>query len=264
MAVGGGTVTDVAGYAAASWLRGIDWVAIPTTLAGMVDASVGGKTGINSPYGKNLIGAFHSPISVIIDPAWLRTLSDRDFAAGMAEVIKCGFIDDEEILNLVKDKSLSSIRSNTQLVNNLIERSVATKAKVVSEDFKESELREILNYGHTFGHAIEKVSDYSIRHGEAVSIGMIFVAELAFEAELIDSQLLELHREILKALSLPASLGNVAGGSNWPALYAAMTLDKKARGSSIRFVVLNALGNCGRLEGVTEEQLKSAYEKVLA
>lgn len=264
VAVGGGTVTDVAGYAAASWLRGIDWVAIPTTLAGMVDASVGGKTGINSPYGKNLIGAFHSPISVIIDPAWLRTLSDRDFAAGMAEVVKCGFIDDEEILNLVEDKALPSIRSNAQLVNNLIERSVSTKAKVVSEDFKESELREILNYGHTFGHAIEKVSDYSIRHGEAVSIGMIFVAELAFEAELIDSQLLERHREVLKALGLPVSLSSVAGGSNWPALYAAMTLDKKARGSSIRFVVLNALGNCGRLEGVTEEQLKSAYERVLA
>ena len=264
VAIGGGTVTDVAGYAAASWLRGIDWVAIPTTLAGMVDASVGGKTGINSPYGKNLIGAFHSPISVIIDPSWLRTLSDRDFAAGMAEVVKCGFIDDEEILNLVKGKSLSDIRSNTQLVNNLIEKSVSTKAKVVSEDFKESELREILNYGHTFGHAIERVSDYSIRHGEAVSIGMVFVAELSLEAGLIDSELLQLHRETLKALGLPISLNNIAGGGNWAALYAAMSLDKKARGSAIRFVVLNSIGNCGRLEGVTEEQLKSAYERVLA
>lgn len=264
VAIGGGTVTDAAGYAAASWLRGIDWVAIPTTLAGMVDASVGGKTGINSPYGKNLIGAFHSPISVIIDPSWLRTLSDRDFAAGMAEVVKCGFIDDEEILTLVKDKSLASIRSNNQLVNNLIERSVATKAKVVSEDFKESELREILNYGHTFGHAIEQVSDYSIRHGEAVSIGMVFVAELALAAGLIDGELLQLHRETLKSLSLPVSLNNIEGGGNWPALHAAISLDKKARGSSIRFVVLHSLGNCGRLEGVTEEQLKSAYEKVLA
>jgi len=112
VAIGGGTVTDVAGYAAASWLRGIDWVAIPTTLAGMVDASVGGKTGINSPYGKNLIGAFHSPISVIVDPSWLRTLSDRDFAAGLAEVIKCGFIDDEEILTSIEGKSLAQIRSN--------------------------------------------------------------------------------------------------------------------------------------------------------
>jgi 3-dehydroquinate synthase len=264
VAIGGGTVTDLAGFAAASWLRGIDWVAVPTTLAGMVDASVGGKTGINSPYGKNLIGAFHSPISVIIDPAWLRTLSDRDFAAGLAEVIKCGFIDDEEILNLVSGKSLSEIRSNTGLVNNLIERSILTKAKVVSADFKESELREILNYGHTFGHAIERVSDYAIRHGEAVSIGMIFVAELASHKGLIDDELVARHRLILSSANLPISLANVPGASNWTSLYAAMALDKKSRGSNIRFVVLNAIGNCGRLEGVTEDELKSAYEKVLA
>jgi 3-dehydroquinate synthase len=264
VAIGGGTVTDVAGYAAASWLRGIDWVAVPTTLAGMVDASVGGKTGINSPYGKNLIGAFHSPISVIIDPSWLRTLSDRDFAAGMAEVVKCGFIDDEEILNAIRGKSLQEIRPNSNLVNNLIERSVATKAKVVGEDFKESELREILNYGHTFGHAIERVSDYSIRHGEAVAIGMVFVAELSVEQGLISTDLLSHHREVLSGIGLPISLAQVSGGTNWPALYAAMSIDKKARGSSIRFVVLNSVGNCGRLEGVTEEQLKSAYEKVLS
>lgn len=264
VAIGGGTVTDLAGYAAASWLRGIDWVAVPTTLAGMVDASVGGKTGINSPYGKNLIGAFHSPISVVIDPAWLKTLSDRDFAAGLAEVIKCGFIDDEEILNLIKGKSLSEIRGNASLVNNLIERSISTKAKVVSEDFKESELREILNYGHTFGHAIERVSDYAIRHGEAVSIGMVFVAELAAAQGLISDELVSLHRSTLTAVGLPTSLAQIPGGENWSSLYAAMALDKKSRGSTIRFVVLNAIGECGRLEGLSEEDLKSAYEKVLA
>lgn len=264
VAIGGGTVTDLAGFAAASWLRGIDWVAVPTTLAGMVDASVGGKTGINSPFGKNLIGAFHSPISVVIDPTWLRTLSDRDFAAGLAEVIKCGFIDDVEILNLIKGKSLSEIRNNHGLVNNLIERSVSTKAKVVSNDFKESELREILNYGHTFGHAIERVSDYSIRHGEAVAIGMIFVAELALAEGLIDEELVARHREILSGVGLPISLSNIAGGNNWESLYAAMALDKKARGSSIRFVVLSKIGECSRLESVTKDQLKSAYERVLS
>ena len=264
VAIGGGTVTDLGGYAAASWLRGIDWIAIPTTLAGMVDASVGGKTGINSPYGKNLIGAFHSPISVIIDPSWLKTLSDRDFSAGLAEVIKCGFIDDEEILHLLRGKSVTEIRTNHGLVNNLIERAVSTKAKVVSEDFKESELREILNYGHTFGHAIERVSEYAIRHGEAVAIGMIFVAELSAEKGLIDDALLERHREVLKSAGLPTSLANVPGSANWESLYAAMALDKKSRGSNIRFVVLNEVGNCSRLEGVTEEELKSAYEKVLA
>jgi len=264
VAIGGGTVTDVAGYAAASWLRGIDWVAIPTTLAGMVDASVGGKTGINSPYGKNLIGAFHSPISVIIDPSWLRTLSDRDFAAGMAEVIKCGFIDDLEILESIKGKTLQEIRSHNSLVHDLIERAVSTKAKVVSQDFKESELREILNYGHTFGHAVERVSDYSIRHGEAVAIGMVFVAELAAEAGVMEHELVASHREILSSIGLPTSVAQVSGGANWSALFAAISLDKKARGTSIRFVILNELGNCGRLEGVTEEQLKSAYEKVLS
>ena len=264
VAIGGGTITDLAGFAAASWLRGIDWVAVPTTLAGMVDASVGGKTGINSPYGKNLIGAFHSPISVLIDPSWLRTLGDRDFAAGLAEVVKCGFIDDKEILNLLEGKSIKEVRSNPGLVSNLIERSITTKAKVVSTDFKESELREILNYGHTFGHAIERVSDYSIRHGEAVSIGMVFVAELANAQGLIDEPLVLRHRAVLADLGLPTSLNNIPGAHNWASLYAAMALDKKARGSSIRFVALKEIGECTRLEGVTEEQLKSAYERVLS
>lgn len=262
--IGGGTVTDLAGFAAATWLRGLDWVAIPTTLAGMVDASVGGKTGINSPSGKNLIGAFHSPLSVLIDTNWLKTLSDRDFAAGLAEVIKCGFIDDPEILSILTDIKISSLRSNSNLTSQLIERSIRTKAKVVSNDFKESDLREILNYGHTFGHAIERVSDYSIRHGEAVAIGMVFVAELAHNRELIDASLLALHRSMLAQLSLPISLNNVPGAGNWAALYAAISLDKKARGSSIRFVALDGIGSCTRIEGVSEEELRSAYEKVLA
>lgn len=264
VAIGGGTITDLSGFAAASWLRGIDWIAIPTTVAGMVDAAVGGKTGINSPYGKNLIGAFHSPLSVIIDLHWLKSLSDRDFAAGLAEVVKCGFIDDESILTALEGKSINEVRRDEALVAKLIERSVSTKAKVVSSDFKESDLREILNYGHTFGHAIEKVSDYSIRHGEAVSIGMIFVAELSYAEGLIDGELLMRHRNLLTALGLPISLNNVAGGKNWESLYAAMSLDKKARGSSIRFVAINKVGDCTRLESVTEEQLKSAYEKVLS
>ncbi len=262
--IGGGTVTDLAGFAAATWLRGLDWVAIPTTLAGMVDASVGGKTGINSPAGKNLIGAFHSPLSVLIDTNWLKTLSDRDFAAGLAEVIKCGFIDDPEILSILSNIEIAALRSNSILTSQLIERSIRTKAKVVSNDFKESDLLEILNYGHTFGHAIERVSDYSIRHGEAVSIGMVFVAELAHSRELIDGSILDLHRSLLAKLSLPISLSNVPGAGNWAALYAAISLDKKARGSSIRFVALDGVGSCTRIEGVSEEELRSAYEKVLA
>ena len=153
--IGGGTITDLAGFAAASWLRGIDWIAIPTTVAGMVDAAIGGKTGINSDYGKNLIGAFHSPKRVLIDTSWLATLSDRDFAAGLAEVVKCGFIVDAQILDLLSGKNLADIRSDSVLVQDLITRSVAVKAHVVGSDFKESFGREVLNYGHTLGHAIE-------------------------------------------------------------------------------------------------------------
>jgi 3-dehydroquinate synthase len=149
VAVGGGAVTDLSGFVASSWLRGIDLVAVPTTLAAMVDAAVGGKTGINSEYGKNLIGSFYSPISVLVDLSWLSTLSDRDFAAGLAEVIKCGFIVDTEIVELLKDRNLLEVRSDRDLTLELITRSIAVKAKVVSGDFKESFDREILNYGHT-------------------------------------------------------------------------------------------------------------------
>lgn len=262
--IGGGTVTDLAGFAAASWLRGIDWVAVPTTVAGMVDAAIGGKTGINSPMGKNLIGAFHSPKAVIIDHHWLATLSDRDFAAGLAEVIKCGFISDPAILTAIEGKNLSQIRTNPALVHELIERAITVKAVVVSSDFKESHLREILNYGHTFGHAIERVSNYSIRHGEAVSIGMVFIAHLSRELELIDEELLQRHITALSAVGLPTSMGAIDGGSNWAALLAAIALDKKSRGAQLRFVALDGLGSCTRIEGVLEEQLQSAYEKVLS
>lgn len=171
--IGGGTITDLAGFAAASWLRGIDWIAIPTTVAGMVDAAIGGKTGINSDYGKNLIGAFHSPRKVLIDTRWLATLGDRDFAAGLAEVVKCGFIVDAQILDLLSGKNLADIRADSALVQDLITRSVAVKAHVVGSDFKESFGREVLNYGHTLGHAIEIHSKYSLRHGEAVAIGLV-------------------------------------------------------------------------------------------
>lgn len=256
--IGGGAVTDFAGYLAASWLRGIDWVAVPTTVAGMVDAAVGGKTGINSDYGKNLIGAFHSPISVLIDPIWLETLSDRDFAAGLAEVVKCGFIRDEEILNLIKSKSLADIRSSREVTLELIERSVAVKALVVSGDFKESFDREVLNYGHTFGHAVELLSKYSLRHGECVSIGMAYIAYLSEALNLISPELRSLHINTLAALGLPVTYQ----GAEWPELLAAMKLDKKSRGNSLRFVVISEIGKTQRLENPNESALHAAYERL--
>ena len=256
--IGGGAITDLAGFAAATWLRGIDWIAVPTSLAGMVDASVGGKTGINSDYGKNLIGAFHSPQKVIIDLGFLKTLSSRDFSAGMAEVIKCGFIADSQILVVADSIDLNDPISDTEALLELVSRSVAVKAKVVSIDFKESFEREALNYGHTLGHAIEIFAKYQMRHGEAVAIGMVFVAELAYARELIDQSTLDLHRKLLTRFELPISFERQA----WQKLAPLLALDKKARGNTIRFVALRGLGATVRLEDLSSAELDAAYERI--
>jgi len=258
VAIGGGAVTDFAGFAAASWLRGLDWVAVPTTVAGMVDAAVGGKTGINSDFGKNLIGAFHSPIEVIIDPQWLTTLGDRDFAAGLAEVVKCGFIRDPQILALIAGKSISDIRTSRDLTVELIHRAISVKADVVSSDFKESFEREILNYGHTFGHAVELASKYSLRHGECVSIGMVFVAHLAHSLGILSQEIVDQHIQILSKLGLPVRYAE----GDWLNLLATMRVDKKSRGKQIRFVVISKIAETKRVETVTDDQLLAAYEMV--
>ena len=256
--IGGGAITDLAGFAAASWLRGLDWVAVPTSLAGMVDASVGGKTGINSDYGKNLIGAFHSPVAVLIDTNFLSTLSDRDIAAGMAEVIKCGFIADPKILGLAGSHSIATLRQNPDVISELIRRAVTVKAQVVSSDFKESFAREALNYGHTLGHAIEIFSKYKLRHGEAVSIGLVYAAELALARELISKKEVDLHRTILSAYGLPITYDRQA----WQKIAPLLPLDKKARGNTIRFVALSGIGSTVRLEDLTSAELDAAYERI--
>ena len=256
--IGGGTVTDLAGFAAASWLRGIDWLAIPTTIAGMVDAAVGGKTGINSTHGKNLIGAFHSPVGVLIDLNWIETLSERDVAAGMAEVVKCGFIVDSEILQLLEHKSLKDVCNDAELQLELIHRAVSVKASVVGADFKESYLREILNYGHTLGHAIEKHSNYVIRHGEAVSIGMCFVAELAASKIGLSQEVLDRHYKILQALKLPTSYESSA----WNEILETMGLDKKVKSGALRFVAIEEIGKCTRIEAPTADELAAAYARI--
>jgi 3-dehydroquinate synthase len=256
--IGGGAITDLAGFAAASWLRGIEWIAVPTSLAGMVDASVGGKTGVNSDYGKNLIGAFHSPTAVIVDPTWLSSLSDRDLAAGMAEVIKCGFIADPNILNIAQSHSIASLRANPDVVQELIQRSISVKAEVVSTDFKESFAREALNYGHTLGHAIEIFSKYKLRHGEAVSIGLVFAAEIACSRKLITRAEVELHKSILSNYELPITFDPNA----WQMLRPLLSLDKKTRGNTLRFVALKGIGSTTRLEDITSAELDAAYERI--
>lgn len=256
--IGGGAITDVAGFAASTWLRGIDWIAVPTSLAGMVDAAIGGKTGINSDYGKNLVGAFYSPIAVIIDLEWMQTLSDRDFAAGMAEVIKCGFIVDPHILEIAGMYTIQSLRSDLPVLKELISRSVQVKADVVTGDFKESYGREALNYGHTLAHAIEKDSKYQLRHGEAVSIGLVYVSEIAYARELISGDERDLHKKILSSYDLPVSYPRQA----WTKLLPLIALDKKTRGNTVRFVVLQGIGSTIRLEDLTSDELESAYERI--
>jgi 3-dehydroquinate synthase len=258
VAIGGGTVTDAAGFLSATWLRGIDWIAIPTTLAGMVDASVGGKTGINSDYGKNLIGAFHSPRKVIIDSKWLQTLSNRDIAAGLAEVIKTGFIGDKSILDLMENFDLERDRNNYELLNELIEKSVSVKASVVSSDFKESFAREILNYGHTLGHAVERHSKYTLRHGEAVSVGLVFAAHLSHIHCGLDERIVEKHISLLNKVGLPTTYDRAA----LPQLQALMSVDKKSRGNTLRFVGISDVGKTQRIEGLSTDQVAEAYEKL--
>jgi 3-dehydroquinate synthase len=258
VAVGGGAVTDLSGFVASSWLRGIEWVAVPSTLAAMVDAAIGGKTGINSEYGKNLIGAFYSPITVLIDLHWLTTLSDRDFAAGLAEVLKSGFIADSQIVELLRNKVISEVRSDKALTHDLITRAVSVKAKVVSTDFRESFDREILNYGPTLGHAIELHSKFSLRHGECVSIGLVFAAELANQVGVLSNEIANLHTEILKTLGLPISYKLEV----WPELRASMSIDKKSRGGTLRFVAISEIGKTLRIESPSESDLLAAYERV--
>jgi 3-dehydroquinate synthase len=248
--IGGGATTDLAGFVAATWLRGISWYAIPTSLAGMVDASIGGKTGINSSFGKNLIGSFYSPNSVIVDRAFLKTLSTRDFNAGMAEVIKAGFIDNPKILDLADaaDKNVSE----------LIWLSIEMKAKIVSQDFRESKIREILNYGHTLGHAIEKLENYKLRHGEAVSIGLVFAAELSNVSGHLSSAIVDKHRTLLSKFGLPITYEKSA----LPKLLDLMASDKKSRGNSLRFIGISGIAKPIWLEQVTSDQIAAAYERI--
>ena len=256
--IGGGAITDIAGFAAATYLRGIDWIAVPTSVAGSVDAAIGGKTGANLDYGKNLVGSFHSPRTVLIDCSWFATLSDRDFAAGLAEVIKCGFIRDGQILNLLQNKTLQQVRSDENLVLELIKRAVQVKADVVGGDFKESFDREILNYGHTFGHAVEKHAKYSLRHGECVAIGMAFMAHLQSDLGLITDEVRDLHLSLLTGLNLPVRYSS----GDWPELRALMSMDKKSRGNTLRFVTISEIGKTDRIADVAQGHLVSAYEKV--
>jgi 3-dehydroquinate synthase len=256
--VGGGATTDVAGFVAATWLRGVSVVHVPTTLLAMVDAAVGGKTAIDTPEGKNLVGAFHSPTAVVCDLDLLGTLPRADIAAGLAEVIKAGLIADPAILELVEDNPHAALDPSSDALRELVERAIRVKAAVVSDDLRELGGREILNYGHTLAHAIEKVEEFRWRHGDAVSVGMVFAAELAFAAGRLDADTVNRHRSVLTLLGLPTSYRRDV----WPDLRAAMAVDKKSRGDQLRFVVLDGLARPGLLQSPAESLLVTAFAKV--
>ncbi|HVW79676.1 MAG TPA: 3-dehydroquinate synthase [Mycobacteriales bacterium] len=260
VAVGGGATTDVAGFAAATWLRGVRLVSVPTTLLAMVDAAIGGKTGINTAAGKNLVGAFHPPAGVLVDLDVLQSLPAQQWVNGMAEVVKAGFIADPEILDLVEADVCAAALPTSDVAVELIEHSAAVKVDVVSRDLRESGPREILNYGHTLGHAIERLEDYRMPHGHAVAIGMVFAAGLAHAAGLIAEDTLLRHKAILGALGLPTTYRADA----LPELLELMRVDKKARGAKLRFVVLEEVGKPMMLEDPEPALLDAAYREVAA
>jgi 3-dehydroquinate synthase len=256
--IGGGAATDVAGFVAACWLRGVRWIPVATSLLGMVDAAIGGKTGINTAAGKNLVGAFHPPVGVLCDLATLDTLPADDLVAGLAEVVKCGFIADATILDLIEVDPAAAVDPHHPVLAELVRRSVQVKADVVAADLTESGLREVLNYGHTLAHAIEKVEGFGWRHGHAVSVGLVYAAELARRAGRLDAETAKRHRRVLDRLGLPVSYRAQA----WPELLATMRVDKKSRGARLRFVVLDGPARPSILDGPSDELLADAYREV--
>ncbi len=255
---GGGAVTDLAGFVAATWLRGVEIVQIPTTVLGMVDAAVGGKTGVNTAEGKNLVGAFWTPRAVLCDLDLLETLSQNERVAGYAEVVKAGFIHEPEILDLIEADPQSATDPRSAAFRRTVELAIGMKAAVVGEDFREAGLREILNYGHTLGHAIEHAERYRWRHGAAISVGMVFAAELSRLAGRLPDAAAQRHRDILTSLGLPTTYR--AGA--WPQLLATMQRDKKTRGGMLRFIVLDDIARPTVLQAPDESLLFAAYQEV--
>ncbi|RCW43877.1 3-dehydroquinate synthase [Halopolyspora algeriensis] len=252
---GGGAVTDLAGFVAATWMRGVRVMHVPTTLLGMVDAAIGGKTGINTDAGKNLVGLFHEPGSVVVDLATLEGLPANELIAGMAEIVKCGFVADPQILDLIESDPQAAVDPSGDVLTELVSRAIRVKADVVSADLRESHLREVLNYGHTLAHAIERRERYRWRHGAAVSIGLVFAAELARLAGRLDDETADRHRRILDLLGLPTTYDPDALNQ----LLELMQSDKKTRSGVLRFVVLDGPAKPGRLEGPDPSLVAAAY-----
>ncbi len=259
---GGGATTDVGGFVAATWLRGVRVVHVPTTLLGMVDAAVGGKTGINTSTGKNLVGSFHEPAGVLCDLDLLESLPRAELVSGLGEVVKCGFIADPQILGVVEADASAVLDPASPQLREIIERAIQVKVEVVTGDLKETggrdghPGREVLNYGHTMAHAVEKGTGYQIRHGEAVALGMVYVAELARLADRLDEATAQRHADVLASVGLPIRYDELP----FEELLATMRVDKKSRGAQLRFVVLDGLARPAILADPDEQLLRAAYD----
>lgn len=260
---GGGTTTDLAGFVAASWLRGVGYISVPTSVLAMVDAAVGGKTGINLPAGKNLVGAFSEPLGVLCDLDELTSLPVVDIASGLAEVIKCGFISDARILELAQENLAECTDVTSPRFAELVTRAVQVKADVVAKDFREATStadkigREALNYGHTLGHAIEKHAGYTWRHGQAITVGMAWIARVSRDLLGLSPDVVTLHDDLLGGLGLPLSYD-----APFADLRPIMSLDKKARGNTLRLVGLEKVGTPRILNAPDETVLERAYAEL--
>ncbi len=256
VALGGGVVGDMTGFAAACFLRGVDFLQLPTTLLAQVDSSVGGKTGVNHPHGKNMIGAFHQPVAVLIDLTTLHSLPPREFAAGIAEVIKYGLIDDAGFFQWLLDVADRLLARDEAVLAEAIERSCAIKAEVVAADEREGGLRAILNFGHTFGHAIEHQQGYGTwLHGEAVACGMLIAARISAARGWLDASTVTQLEGFLRHFNLPVAVPEDMSAG---VFLSAMAGDKKVERGKIRYVLLSELGKAALFDDVTEAEISAA------
>lgn len=258
VSLGGGVICDMTGFAAASWMRGIDFIQIPTTLLSQIDASVGGKTGINHAQGKNLIGAFHQPRAVIINTATLNTLPAREFAAGIGEAVKYGGINQAQFIDWLSTKQQAILEHSAVVLSELIAQCCAFKVQVVEQDEKEQGVRALLNLGHTFGHALETATNYQgYLHGEAVALGMVMAAELSYQLGYCDKQLRKTLENLLQGFGLPIKLDKEITADQ---LVRLMRLDKKVQSGKHRLILMKGLGQAFIETGVEESDLLNAIK----
>ncbi len=257
IALGGGVIGDLTGFVAATYLRGIPFVQVPTTLLAQVDSSVGGKTAVNHPKGKNMIGAFYQPKLVVADLETLRTLPEKEFRAGLAEVIKYGVIEDPELFAYLENNAEKILAQDTQCLEHIVETSCAIKARVVEKDERESDYRRVLNFGHTIGHAIEALTGYSrYLHGEAITIGMVRAARLSEQTGRCSGEVTRRIQALVEKMGLPFRLPDLKPEEIIQSLY----LDKKTTHRKIRFVLVKDIGSIEIVEHVPEEQIRCALE----